>query len=135
MCGLVTKTCMTFSHIYCSLVELPVEPLLTVGCLQNDDCPLYTACKNRQCINPCAERNPCATTADCQVVNHEPVCTCPDGYIGSPLTDCRLRKLTPQILSTLLQFSLNFQHYKYYLIPNNQEGMILSLTQNSCMHH
>ena len=73
-------------------VGLPIEPTLSVGCLINDECPLYAACRNRQCINPCAEDNPCAPSAICKVINHEPECTCPDGFIGSPLTDCRPRK-------------------------------------------
>ena len=83
------------------IVGLPTAPVLSVGCLQNEDCPLYTACKNTKCINPCAEDNPCAPTAICKVLNHEPKCTCPDGYIGSPLTDCRPRKLTQEIYLVL----------------------------------
>ena len=80
------------THIFIYTVGLPVEPTLSVGCLINDECPLYAACRNRQCINPCAEDKPCAPTAICKVINHEPECTCPDGFIGSPLTDCRPRK-------------------------------------------
>ena len=74
------------------LVGLPTEPTLDVGCESNADCPDYTACENRQCINPCAIRDPCAPSAICKVVRHEPVCTCPDGYIGNPQTSCELRK-------------------------------------------
>ena len=74
------------------IVGLPTEPTLDVGCESNADCPDYTACENRQCINPCAIRDPCAPSAICKVVRHEPVCTCPDGYIGNPQTSCELRK-------------------------------------------
>ena len=70
----------------------PTEPSLDVGCSTNDECPDYTACENRQCINPCAFKNPCAPTAHCKVVRHSPICTCPDGYVGSPTTSCQLRK-------------------------------------------
>jgi hypothetical protein len=73
-------------------VPPPTEPSLDVGCSSNDECPDYTACENRQCINPCAYRNPCAPTAHCRVVRHSPICTCPDGYVGSPTTSCQLRK-------------------------------------------
>ena len=72
--------------------ELPTSPQLSVGCEYDEDCPLYNACENRQCIDPCVVRDPCGRNAYCKVVNHEPVCTCPDGYIGSPETDCRPRK-------------------------------------------
>ena len=77
---------------FISVVGLPTEPVLAIGCYDNDECPLYNACENTKCINPCAERNPCAPSAICKVINHEPECTCPDGFIGSPLTDCRPRK-------------------------------------------
>jgi len=70
-----------------------VEPI-TPGCTTNSDCPDYTACRNTQCMNPCAVDDPCAPTANCKVINHQPVCTCPDGYIGSPTTECRLRKIS-----------------------------------------
>ena len=84
----IIKICM----IIILLVGLPTEPTLDVGCESNADCPDYTACENRQCINPCAIRDPCAPSAICKVVRHEPVCTCPDGYIGNPQTSCELRK-------------------------------------------
>ena len=69
-----------------------IMTFLSVGCHDKDECPLFNACENTKCIDPCAERNPCAATANCKVINHEPKCTCPDGFIGSPLTDCRPRK-------------------------------------------
>ena len=68
-----------------------IEPI-QIGCISNDDCPDHAACRNSACINPCALDNPCAPNANCKVLMHEPVCTCPDGYIGSPLTECKLRK-------------------------------------------
>ena len=74
------------------LVPPPTEPSLDVGCSTNDECPDYTACENRQCINPCAFKNPCASTANCRVVRHNAICTCPDGYVGSPTTSCQRRK-------------------------------------------
>ena len=98
---------MIYKHVF-FVVGLPTEPVLSVGCLQNEDCPLYTACQNTKCINPCAEDNPCAPTAICKVLNHEPKCTCPDGYIGSPLTDCRPRKFDIQYFWYTV--SLKIQH-------------------------
>ena len=85
---LYNTLCMTL----CFLVGLPTEPVISVGCSSNDDCPDYTACENQKCINPCAESSPCARTAICKVVNHQAVCTCPNGFIGSPHTGCTPRK-------------------------------------------
>ena len=82
--------CMMFAL---SLVAPPTEPTLAAGCANNQECPDHAACRNRLCINPCAYDNPCAPNANCRVVNHEPVCTCPDGFIGSPETSCELRKI------------------------------------------
>lgn len=79
-------------HCFCLVAPTVVEPI-TPGCSTNSDCPDYTACRNTQCINPCAVDAPCAPTANCKVISHQPVCTCPDGFIGSPTTECRLRKM------------------------------------------
>jgi hypothetical protein len=68
------------------------EPAVAVGCSDNDECPDYAACINRVCINPCAEHNPCAPLAECRVIRHRVVCTCPDGLIGNPETSCRPRE-------------------------------------------
>ena len=74
------------------MTEKIEPPSLFAGCASNNDCPDYTACENRKCINPCAEKDPCARNAYCKVIRHKPVCTCPDGYIGDPTTSCELRK-------------------------------------------
>ena len=76
------------------LIEKIEPPPFAIGCASNSDCPDYTACENRKCINPCAEKDPCARNAYCKVIRHKPVCTCPDGYIGDPTTSCELRKYT-----------------------------------------
>jgi hypothetical protein len=93
-----------------SIVAPPTEPTLAAGCANNQECPDHAACENRLCINPCAYDNPCAPNANCRVVNHEPVCTCPDGYIGSPETSCELRKIY------ILQYYKNTLHKLRYLI-------------------
>lgn len=80
-------------HVFLYLFPAPLkEPSLVTGCARNDECPDYAACDNELCINPCAVRDPCAPLATCRVVGHEPVCTCPDGFIGSPTTECRPRE-------------------------------------------
>ena len=71
---------------------LPTSPTVVAGCTSDDDCPLYTACRDTRCINPCADENPCGRYASCRVINHRPECTCPDGFIGDPTTSCELRE-------------------------------------------
>ena len=74
------------------IAPLPTSPTVAVGCTSDNDCPLYTACRDTKCINPCADENPCGRYAMCRVINHRPECTCPDGFIGDPSTSCELRE-------------------------------------------
>lgn len=78
-------------------LEPPSPPPITSGCASNSDCPDYTACEARKCINPCAKPNICAPNANCFVTRHKAVCTCPDGFIGSPEISCSLRKYIIQV--------------------------------------
>ena len=97
---------------YNSLV-LPTTPSPVIaGCDNNNDCPDHAACRNKLCINPCAFDDPCSPTAFCKVFNHEPVCTCPDGYIGDPTISCTLRrfKLIKQDYKRVDIKTIKFQH-------------------------
>ena len=75
-----------------NIVPTPEVDKVVVGCEVDQECPDYNACQNRKCVNPCAEDDPCAASANCKVIGHQPVCTCPDGYIGDSRTECKLRK-------------------------------------------
>ncbi|XP_067015307.2 adhesive plaque matrix protein 2 [Anabrus simplex] len=57
-------------------------------CLDNNDCPYNKQCRNAQCENVCAGM--CGRGANCDVQNHIPVCSCPEGYTGDPFNYCRL---------------------------------------------
>jgi hypothetical protein len=97
------------------LAETVTEPALLAGCSNNNDCPDHAACENRQCINPCAIRDPCAASANCKVFNHQPICTCPDGYVGTPNVDCRLRKYYRDIVFVVKLDKDKYQAvYTYY---------------------
>ena len=97
---------VTYLLISFDTVGSPIVPGVTVGCDIDGDCPDYTACRNRKCINPCVVDRPCAPSANCRVVKHSPICTCPNGYIGTPQTKCSLREcgktkfLMPYLLSS-----------------------------------
>lgn len=55
-------------------------------CVVNTDCPSNRACINNKCGDPCP--GSCGTNAECQVVNHAPLCTCINGYTGDPFRYC-----------------------------------------------
>lgn len=55
-------------------------------CTVNTDCSTNRACINNKCADPCP--GSCASNAECQVVNHSPICTCLFGYTGDPFRYC-----------------------------------------------
>jgi hypothetical protein len=55
-------------------------------CVLNSDCPFNKACFNQKCQNPCTDS--CGVDAICNVINHQAVCVCPQGFVGSPFVRC-----------------------------------------------
>lgn len=56
-------------------------------CVLNSDCPSNKACIRNHCVDPCP--GSCGVQAICRVINHLPVCTCAEGYIGNAFTSCQ----------------------------------------------
>jgi len=56
-------------------------------CDENQDCGPQRACKDYQCVDPCAIS--CGQGADCTVQNHVAICRCPRGTTGDPFRNCR----------------------------------------------
>lgn len=60
-------------------------------CNKDEDCESNKKCSSDgYCRNPCLEYGGCGTNAQCRVVDRQPLCTCPLGYIGNPLIECKL---------------------------------------------
>jgi hypothetical protein len=59
-------------------------------CVVSSECPLDLACIKQKCRDPCP--GTCGSNAKCQVVNHNPICSCPSGYIGDPFVQCQLKR-------------------------------------------
>lgn len=57
-------------------------------CTVNTDCPSNRICQQNKCQDPCP--GTCAINAQCQTVNHAPICTCIQGYTGNPFHNCKL---------------------------------------------
>lgn len=70
----------------CVLGYLGSPPLCRPECVVSSDCPLNRACSNQKCIDPCV--GSCGVAAKCNVVKHNPICTCPAKYTGDPFTRC-----------------------------------------------
>lgn len=56
-------------------------------CVLNSDCPRDKACLNSKCKDPCP--GTCGSNAVCEVLNHIPMCRCPDGMNGNAFIECR----------------------------------------------
>ena len=82
-------------------------------CVVNSDCSLKEACNNQKCRDPCP--GTCGVGARCEVINHNPICSCPSRYTGDPFTRCHpLRKIS---------FILN--KYSYKIITSLQLLIII----------
>lgn len=55
-------------------------------CIISTDCPRNRACSNQKCIDPCL--GTCGLSAQCSVINHNPVCSCFEQYTGNPFVQC-----------------------------------------------
>ena len=71
----------------CQANYLGVPPSCRPECLLNSDCESTQACVNQRCKDPCA--GICGQDADCRVVNHNPICSCPRDKTGDPFVQCR----------------------------------------------
>lgn len=61
-------------------------PTCRPECIISAECSLTQACLNEKCRDPCP--GTCGINANCQVVNHNPICSCPVSYTGDPFTRC-----------------------------------------------
>lgn len=64
-------------------------------CVINPECPSNLACIREKCTDPCP--GSCGFAAQCSVVNHTPMCICPEGYTGDPFTSCTPKPPTRKI--------------------------------------
>lgn len=64
-------------------------------CSTNADCNRDRACLRSKCVDPCP--GTCGQSAQCEVINHIPVCSCPTGYTGNPFTSCRKAEISDYI--------------------------------------
>lgn len=55
-------------------------------CVVSSECPQNKACYKFKCSNPC--NGACGVGAKCEVINHNPICSCPPTFTGDPFTRC-----------------------------------------------
>lgn len=62
------------------------NPMCRPECISNSDCAFDRACLGQKCVDPCP--GSCGHNAICNVVYHNPVCSCPQGLYGNPFEHC-----------------------------------------------
>lgn len=55
-------------------------------CVISSECPINRACLNQKCIDPCP--GTCGIEAQCETLNHNPICSCLPNYTGDPFVRC-----------------------------------------------
>lgn len=66
-------------------------------CVINPECTSNLACIREKCTDPCP--GSCGFAAKCSVINHTPICVCPEGYTGDPFTSCTPKPPTRKLLT------------------------------------
>ncbi|KAF0311013.1 Neurogenic locus notch 3 [Amphibalanus amphitrite] len=56
-------------------------------CTEDSQCGASLACIGVNCVDPCAEVQ-CGLNANCKVIQHRAICSCPRGYGGDPFVSC-----------------------------------------------
>lgn len=70
----------------CQIGFIGSPPSCRPECVVSAECPLTQACLNNKCVDPCP--GTCGINAKCQVINHNPICSCANDFTGDPFTRC-----------------------------------------------
>lgn len=87
-CGPYSQCRVVNGHAVCSCQTdyIGTPPACRPECMVSADCPQDKACINTKCKDPCP--GTCGLNARCNVVNHNPICSCPVGFNGDPFVRC-----------------------------------------------
>lgn len=73
----------------CPERQLCTQGVCLPGCNTDRDCGEDMLCSSKLCVNTCSE-NTCGNNALCIPTRHRAVCSCPSGFSGDPLKECKL---------------------------------------------
>lgn len=74
----------------CAFGMLGAPPNCRPECVIHQECPSNRACIAQQCQDPCI--GSCGFNARCTTQNHQPICSCIEGYEGDPYASCTPRQ-------------------------------------------
>lgn len=89
-CDLQSGTCKALCRKDddCRSEEICDSLVCVVGCRGDHNCQSQFSCLNNKCVDPCSSSHACGTNAECSVVEHRRVCSCPEPLIGNPIESC-----------------------------------------------
>lgn len=110
-CGPYSQCRVVNGHAVCSCQTnyVGTPPSCRPECIVSADCPQDKACINQKCADPCP--GTCGLNARCQVVNHNPICSCSPGFTGDPFVQC-LKESKISFVSFLFLYC----YFYFYLI-------------------
>lgn len=87
-CGPYSECKPSNGHAICSCIITYIgsPPACRPECVVSSDCRQSKACRNQKCIDPCP--GTCGINAECQVINHSPICSCLPNFVGDPFIRC-----------------------------------------------
>lgn len=87
-CGPYSECRQVDDHAVCSCQKnyIGIPPACRPECMVSSECAQDKACIKQKCVDPCP--GTCGPDARCQVVNHNPICSCSPGYTGDPFVRC-----------------------------------------------
>ena len=89
----------------CQPGQVGNPPTCRPECVVSAECPLIQACLNNKCLDPCP--GTCGINAKCQVVNHNPICSCMPSHTGDPFTRCFFNQSKKGIVIILYILTFN----------------------------
>lgn len=89
-CG-PNSRCLASAEGYAACSCLPnfkgAPPVCQPECVVSSECAPSQACINQRCADPCP--GTCGIAALCEVLNHNPICSCESNYEGDPFVACQ----------------------------------------------
>lgn len=99
----------------CAYGMLGAPPNCRPECVIHQECPSNRACIAQQCQDPCI--GSCGFNARCTTQNHQPICSCIEGFEGDPYASCTQRQ-SEYIFSIFLGYLFVFKKKKEeYFVP------------------
>ncbi len=87
-CGPNSQCREVDNHAVCSCLPnyIGSAPNCRPECVVSSECAQDKACLNKKCQDPCP--GTCGQNARCQVVSHNPICSCSPDFTGDPFVRC-----------------------------------------------